>query len=67
MKLTKTGNKRYRIETRLFSKPLVVLQLEWNVSGKLRWDNSGGVIDCETIPEYTEWRDATVEDLTEGE
>lgn len=66
MKLTKTGNKRYRVETRLFNAPLVVLQLEWNVSGDARWDNSGGIIDYETIPDYKEWRDATVEDLTEG-
>ena len=66
MKLIKTGNKRYRIEKRLFGPPLVVLQLEWEVLGREHWSNGGGMVDCKAIPDYTEWKDARIEDLTEG-
>lgn len=58
---TKTGRHRYRILTRLFRDPVLVLQVEWRTTGT-HWDiygNSG--------PDYQHlvWEDATIQDLTE--
>ena len=54
-----TGKRRYRVETRLFREPLVVLQLEYRIHGyALEPYGLSGDVD------YTTWRDATVESLT---
>ena len=61
--MTLTGRKRYRHKSRLFGKPVLVLQLEYTYVK--HYDLGGsGYFDHETI---TQWRDATVEDLTNME
>lgn len=65
MKATKTGKIRYRTQSRWFGKELVVLQMEWLFTGVVHHDNCGGMIDSWNAPDHKEWRDATVEDLTE--
>ena len=54
MKATKTGKIRYRTQSRWFGKELVVLQMEWLIQYD-SFDRTG----------RKEWREATVEDLTE--
>jgi hypothetical protein len=54
---TKTGAKRHRVETSWFRKPLVVLQVEVHAKG---YDPGFG-----TDVDYSYWRDARVEDITE--
>jgi hypothetical protein len=54
-----TGERRYRIEKRLFRPPVLILQV------KVFWQD--GPPDHHGMPLYLsgrEWRDATVEDLT---
>ena len=65
MKATKTGKIRYRTQSRLFGKELVVLQMEWLFTNREHWSNCGGMVECESLPNLKEWKDATVEDLTE--
>lgn len=57
MKATKTGKIRYRTQSRWFGKELVVLQMEWEITDREVFNTQ--------LPDQKEWRDATVEDLTE--
>jgi hypothetical protein len=66
MTIKKTGRKRYRVHTRWSGTPLMVLQLEWIETGRERWSNDGGMVECDSLPNHLFWRDATLEDLTEG-
>lgn len=59
MKLT--GKTRHRARAQLFGKPALVLQVEYTYVRDYDLGGSG-YFDHETI---TQWRDATVEDLTE--
>ena len=59
MKLT--GRKRYRSARTWFRQEYLVLQVE--VEGLIT-ENIGGRVECER---RTWWRDATTEDLTEGQ
>ena len=52
-----SGNKRYRVERRLFGRDLVVLQLEWE--GTQTYSDGGGI----QIEPVTVWRDARPEDI----
>ena len=55
---------RYRVETRLFKNPLVVLQVgEERITGE---DYENAPPSCHN-KKYTYWRDANVEDLLELE
>lgn len=57
---TYTGNTRYRVEQRLFRKPLLVLQVEIRVKGESSvptYRRGFKEINC------TFWRDAQLEDL----
>lgn len=49
-----TGRTRYRLQNRLFGKPLVVLQVEF--------EDDHGFFEGQRF----KWRDATFEDITEG-
>ncbi len=53
---------RYRIHTRLFRKPLVVLQV-----AEQRPYNFDPMTDIKPGGYFDHWRDATVEDITETE
>jgi len=55
-----TGKSRLRVQPRLFRKPILVHQSEWQVTGRVL-DEHG----CGPDYDYTEWRDTTVEDITE--
>lgn len=55
MTIKKTGRKRYRVYTRLFGAPLMVLQTEW-------LESFTGL----SKPDRLFWLDATLEDITEG-
>ena len=66
MTIEKTGRERYRVQTRWFGVPLLVLQLEWVETGRERWSNDGGMIECDPLPDQTCWQDATLEDITVG-
>lgn len=60
--VTRTGRVRTRLLLRWFRKPLLIMQVEEHKKG---WyygpDPNFGAIDIDR----TEWRDATVEDLTQ--
>ena len=64
--IEKTGRSRYRIHARWFTKPLLVLQIEWAETGRERWNNDGGMIECDSLPDRTYWQDAILEDITVG-
>lgn len=53
-----TGRTRHRVKRTWFGREYLVLQVE---ETGIRSYSLGGAIDCES---YTEWRDATTEDLT---
>ena len=55
-----TGKTRYRTLNNFLGKPVLVLQVEYSVTG-FEGDSYGIAHDVD----YLEWRDATVEDLTE--
>ncbi len=57
-----TGRRRYRIKTRLFGEPLLVLQVEVRQWGSFMIAN--GPIESEF---RVWWRDATIEDMTTDE
>ena len=65
MKATKTGKIRYRTQSRWFGKELVVLQMEWLFTNREHWSNAGGMVECDSLPDVTKWRDATIFDLQE--
>ena len=65
MNETLTGKRRYTMHTRLFRKPLVVLQVQVTITGKTM-ENVGSMIEVEDY-EHTKWRDARVEDITGDE
>jgi len=56
-----TGNTRYRIETRWFKQPLVVLQVEIHRIGYETLD-AYGYYETRDVDEYV-WRDARLQDL----
>ena len=60
MKEKLTGKQRYRVHRTFLGREFIVLQVE--VAGYYT-TNIGGCIDTE---EYTEYRDATLEDLSMG-
>ena len=55
-----TGKTRCRVMNRFLRKNVLVLQVEYTVKG-FKHDSYGGV----NLIDDVEWRDATVEDLTE--
>lgn len=57
---TLTGRTRYRIHTRLFRKPLIVLQVELNYRGT---QHSPDPLDYGRQYNYNRFRDATFEDI----
>lgn len=59
MTYTLTGRTSYRVETRLFRKQLVVLQVEVRAKG-YEYGPYGHVTEVDQL--Y--WQDATVEDIT---
>lgn len=59
---TKTGAMRYRVHKPLFGAPLLVLQIEIHRKGFEVMDSYGSSFDRDD----TFWRDATVEDISEG-
>lgn len=65
MTYTRTGKTRYRIQHSLIFSDLVVLQVEWKVTGREHWSNDGGRVECESLPDTLEWKDATIYDLQE--
>ena len=56
-----TGNTRYRIQTRWFKEPLVVLQVEFHRKGYETLD-AYGYYETRDVDEYV-WRDARLQDL----
>lgn len=55
-----TGNRRYRVQTFMFCRPLIVLQVEWRHTGQ------SSDIDCMGRDyDYCVYKDAELEDLTE--
>lgn len=54
-----TGERRYRVQQRLFRQPIVVLQVQYRVEGyEADYNGRGSDVD------YVDWRDAKVEDIT---
>lgn len=58
-----TGNTRYTSKNRWFSPSYLVLQVEELHYDRVHWSNFGSHIECDSIPDQTVWRDATIEDL----
>lgn len=63
---TLTGRRRFRAKWRLFGRPLLVLQVEYTVPARECTSAEYGLVDTYTIPAFTDWRDATVEDISNG-
>lgn len=58
-----TGRKRYRVHKGWFGGTLVVLQLEYTITGRVRYSNDGGRCESEDLPDSIEWQDARPEDI----
>ena len=66
--IRKTGNRRFRALKRWFRRPLLVLQVEIEVSWPAHRLPREGSIPAENVPagRRFEWKDARVEDLMSG-
>ena len=60
MKTSLTGATRYRVQTRMFREPIIVLQVELHSEGYC-FDESH---DSGRDVDYLWWRDATLEDIS---
>lgn len=60
MVIEKTNRTRYRIQTRWFQPPVLVLQLEYLVTREEHWSEG----DCKILPDRLIWKDAKTEDIT---
>lgn len=65
MTYTRTGKTRYRIQHSMIFSDLVVLQVEWKVTNREHWSYDGGRVECESLPDTFEWKDADIYDLQE--